>query len=78
MAIAASNNMNMLFAKRLIEKSGRQRLILSDFFMADRTDSFETGFGFLEKMSTPHDNHKLIWHIHGAINFGNQIFTHKK
>jgi hypothetical protein len=67
--------MNVFFSKLLVEKSGCQTLILPYFLMTHRACSFYTGFAGWIAVRTAHYNHQLVWNIHGAENFRNQIFA---
>ena len=69
MTVGTTNYMHMFFSKCFIEKTGCKTLILCNFLVAHRADSFYAWLTAGIAVRAAHNNHKLVGNIHGAVNF---------
>ena len=78
MAVGTAYNMHMLLAHGLIKEAGCEGLVWGNCLVTYRADAGNSGFAFWVTMRTTLYSHELIRNLHGAVDFGNKLFAHKK
>ena len=78
MAIRTANNVNMFFTKRFVKKPCSKGLVWGQGVVADWALAADSGLTGGVAVRAAGNCHYLVGNVHGAVNFGDELFAYEK